>query len=54
MGRILPDGFIASSGFTPTNGSMKMFWKFLASGSGVTAIENCLIVAGIALKIRAA
>jgi Flp pilus assembly pilin Flp len=55
MGRILPDGFIASSGLTPTNsstptnGSMKMFWKFLASEPGVTAIKDCLIVAGIAL-----
>jgi pilus assembly protein Flp/PilA len=55
MGRILHYGFIASSGLTPTNsstptnGSMKMFWKFLASESGVTAIENCLIVAGIVL-----
>jgi Flp pilus assembly pilin Flp len=55
MGRILPDGFIASSGFmptnssTPTNGSMKMFWRFLASEPGVTAIKDCLIVAGIAL-----
>jgi Flp pilus assembly pilin Flp len=28
---------------------MKMFWRFLASEPGVSAIEDCLIVAGIAL-----
>jgi pilus assembly protein Flp/PilA len=36
-------------GSTPTNGSMKMLWRFLASEPGVTAIKDCLIVAGIAL-----
>jgi pilus assembly protein Flp/PilA len=57
MGRILPDGFIASSGLTPTNsstptiGSMKMLWRFLASEPGLTAIKDCLIVAGIALAV---
>jgi pilus assembly protein Flp/PilA len=59
MGRILPDGLSASSDLTPTNsstplnGSMKMFWRFLTGESGVAAVENCLIAAGIALAIIA-
>jgi pilus assembly protein Flp/PilA len=32
---------------------MKMLWRFLADESGVTAVEDCLIAAGIALAIIA-
>jgi len=32
---------------------MKMFWRFLTGESGVAAVEDCLIAAGIVLAIIA-
>jgi pilus assembly protein Flp/PilA len=38
---------------SPYTGLMKMLWRFLAHEPGATAIEYCLIAAGIALAIIA-
>jgi len=32
---------------------MKMFWRFLTGESGVAAVEDCLIAAGVALAFIA-